>query len=332
MNSMETGVIHIDPTQREYRAYADHLFAYNGAIQRKVGSDLYRLLGGLGRGAVVATTGSDARLEKGPSSLIEIILFKEDSGDVDEFVSKIKNYISANSALGLFKQDIETRNLGEGHMCEHVLYPSTEQQKTIYSPNRMFDARMLFGNKSMFKKVKKLLATELSSSYGASVFDKIKGRAKEHAKVVSSGKQKYVGGELVHYNLDEGVAYYDPDKKLWSFKQGPLRAVQYALVRDGIKLIRAGVDYKEVLAIPQNTISKMNYLEVHGRTGLSRQQVQDICDNYKFFLWLYHLSQREYAVNNGKQVVFGSKEVRERCNDIVSICSLDLIKGYRAFR
>jgi len=323
---MITQLIKVDPTDRDYRLYTDHLFVYNGAIQRKVGRELHKLLGGIGKGIAVATTGSDARLEKGPSSLIEIILFKEDTKDVGQIVSKIVDYISENSCFGLFKQDIEVKNPGEGYLSECVLYPSTESQKSIYSPNRIFDARMLFGSRSTFKRVKNKLAIELRGSYGASVFEKIKGRVKEHARITKTGRQRYVGDELVHYNFDEGIAYYDPDSKLWSFKQGPLRAVQYAFVRDGIKSIRAGVDYREVLQIPQNTISKMNYLEVHGKTGLSGQQVQGICDNYKFFLWLYHSSQREYAVNKGRQICFDRKEVRERCNDLASMCNLDLMK------
>ena len=105
-----------------------------------------------------------------------------------------------------------------------------------------------------------------------------------------------------------------------------MRAIQYALVRDSIKKIRGKANIDELFYFPKNTVEKLNRVEVEGITSLSRTQMEDLSNCYKYFLHLYHKSQTVYKENFVKEIEFDSKEVKERCKSIDDLCRLQIIK------
>jgi len=317
---------YINPFDRSYLSYNDHLVAFNREFQKEISEELSNVFEGFEETIAVATPGSDARLEKGPVSLIEIILFYKDPSNFEKVSEKIKSYVSERKDINLYDQNIEIKNINKDKMYEFKIRREEHDEVRVISPNRVFDARILFATNDIYPQLIKKFVDELNSRKGKLIFKNTKEKAKEHQRVTASGLQKYKGKEIIHYNFREGVAFYDTEKNLCSFKQGPLRAVQYALVRDAIKKTKMGLNYEIIFSLPKNTVEKLFRIEVEGITSLSPLQMEDLSNCYKYFLHLYHKSQINYKKNFIKETEFDSKEVKERCKSLENLCKLQIIK------
>ncbi|MEM4336515.1 MAG: hypothetical protein QXG86_00735 [Candidatus Woesearchaeota archaeon] len=317
---------YIDPNSKSYHEYADHLRVYNHSTQEKLKECLEKEFEKQYNNFTITTTGSDSRLEKGPVSAIEIIIFKEGSENLEDIVSKIDSCIRNASGYRLFQEEYpEIKDIEKDEMYSCTINKGQPNQITIISPNRVFDSSALYGNDNIVKKAKIKLVKELLSEKGKTIFEKIKSRVKEHCDVSSTGVQHYKGKNIQHFDIETGIAFYDPQEKIWSFKQGPLRTIQYAIVRDMIKALRAGIEPDTILTLPSNTVDKLNKLEIEDMTAISEQAIKDLTDNYKYFLWLYHKSQMEYSKGK-KEIGFDSQVVKERCESLNKLCSQQIIK------
>lgn len=316
---------YISPFDREYLSYNDHLVAFSRKIQEKISKDLPKVFSGFKENVAIALTGSDARLEKGPVSLIEIILFGENHPNLSKACKKLIPYISENRGKDVFQRDIEFKNIEKDKMYETKVSDCHDYKIKFISPNRFFDARPLFKKGRIYQQARKKFVNEMVSDEGTQILKKIKQRTKEHGRISVSGAQKYKGEELTHYSFEDCISFYDPKKDIWSFKQGPLRTVQYALVRDSIKKIRTGVNPEEIFSLPKNTIEKLNRIEVEEMSPLSTMQMGDLSDCYKYFLHLYHISQSNYENKLNKETMFDGKEARERAKSIEDLCKLQII-------
>lgn len=322
------GLQHQDPMSMSYVEYRDHIVAFNKVIHDAIAQDLGGILDNLGDDYAIATTGSDARLEKGPVSVIEFMLFNESRRPNHEVMRRVQEYIWNDTELRVFDDNIEVKALDHDKMYRCVLQ-TDEGTVSLISPNRTLDAAFIYGNPRLFVEAKNKLVDELTGPEGKPVLEKIKDRTKEHRKTTLSGEQRYKGELLQHYDPNTGVAFYNPDEKIWSFKQGPMRAVQYALVRDSIRSIREGCTPEEVLSLPTNTITKLNSIEVQGYSALSRDAMSELTDCYKFFLWAYHASQDHYNKTNRNDkttVQFSPQEIKDRVKTIDALCAAQIMK------
>ncbi len=331
---MQSPLHAIHPNTRDYRSYTDHLFAYNKMFQKNLSASLAEAFGIETPCYAIATTGSDARLEKGPASYLEMVLFldthAEGCASSLNILKGLGNFIFRQDGQAYSIENMEVKDLENDRMSECILNPGTAKETRLISPNRVFDARFLYGFDAVFSKAKGRLATELSNdenSYGEKLYDRIKSRAKDHRRIVLTGVQRFKGDELRHYDLSSGVAFYNPSEHLWAFKQGPLRAVQYALVRDQIRVLREGVDPQMILELPRNTVVKLNALEVENASGLSSDQIQELSDHYKYFLWLYHKSQSAHLNDKSSQITFDAAEASKRCKSLDTLCAGQIIKA-----
>ncbi|MEK6911060.1 MAG: hypothetical protein AABW82_04775 [Nanoarchaeota archaeon] len=316
---------YVDPNAQDYVSYFDHLKAFNDRIQRKVSGELGILLKDVPTVAV-ATTGSDARLEKGPVSLIELMLFFREPSKVQEVHPIVRDYAFKSSDAAFF-EGVETKNVETDLMHQCDLYAKSGDRVKLISPNRIFDAGFLAGDEEVLRSGKRKLISELVSEDFRSVVDKMRDKVKEHRKVTLTGKQRYKGQDLMHYDIDAGIATYDPSNNQHSFKQGPLRAVQFALVSEIIRGLRSGyLSPNAVVDLPSNTVSKLHDLEVGGLSSLSTESARDLADSYKFFLHKYHQSQSAYSHKGLKEIGFDSAEVRERCKLIDKITSSPIVR------
>lgn len=208
------------PGERDYSNYNDHLIAYNRRFQRQISKELTDFFGNCSSNLNVATSGSDARLEKGPNSQIELILLGDDPEVVEESKGKLIPYISSEKNEEIFYPHIETKKLHDEKLYEYTIREGTPQERRIMSPNRIFDLRMLFEKDNILLEVIGNFIEEIRSPQGRSVLKKIKGRVKDHAEVTLSGIQPYRGKYLHHYN---------PDQELYLMTQikvyGPLNKV-----------------------------------------------------------------------------------------------------------
>ena len=113
---------------------------------------------------------------------------------------------------------------------------------------------------------------------------------------------------------------------MWGFKQGPLRLVQYALVRDKIKAIRNHPGRIErILNTSRNTVGALHDFSIRGDLNLSAETASELGDHYKFFLWQYHNSQQRYEREGQTVSTFDPADAKKRSDSLVKICSSQLI-------
>ncbi len=314
---------YIDPFTENYSNYFDHLKEYNRDIHRRL-ETFFKKTCNEKEGFIVCFAGSDARHEKGPVSLAEFIIFHNGNKGLDNLV-ECKDDVEKSivySDLFKFVEGIEVKNLfDDSYLSKCNITNADGEFVSFLSPNRIFDSRVIYGDKEIYCALWDKFGDELKSSKAKYFLKKIKARAKDHARISLSGTQHYKGEELRHFDLDEGLAFYNRKKKQ-SFKQGPIRTLQFSLVRDQIKAIRGGNDFRYV---PKGTVGKLNNLYVRNKLGLSQNEVSDLSDSYKYFLWLYHCSQWANKKDGTEIIGFDKVEVSERLNSLTSICKKEII-------
>lgn len=319
-------LVHLDPFEEDYRNYADHIISFNGVVRELVSEKLSDLFYDVDQGISIVTTGSDARLEKGPVSPIEFILLSNPLIDEDELRDRFEASALMNCDI-LPVERLESKVVGRDELS-YVYFGEERNSQRLLSPNRFIDSVQLYGDEDLYSFAKKQFAEEITSEgLGRSIFLKIKDKLRDHKKITKTGRQKYHGNTITQFDIEEGVAFYKPEKGYWSFKQGPLRAVQYALVRDGIASMRSGIDSSEVLDLPANTVKKLRALQVKGHTN-SNDSVNELVDHYRFFLHLYHQSQSLYAGEHSNTTLpFDKADVKDRLYRINELISEPVFKA-----
>ena len=310
----------IQPRSRDYVSYHDHLRQYNHALQRQVSEALRDHLGdNYDANFVMATTGSDGRLEKGPQSKIEIVVigkgdYKEKSGDALNF---IENGIEGS----LFHPDLEFKTLGQLYIAGY----NGDIEKAY--PTRVSDARFLYGNCGVLVESYRQLYSEIvMRDVGRRILDSMVSGRRRARQICESGKGSFKKQEICHFDLENGVAFYDSEHidlpHRGSFKFGPLRLVQYGLAVELIRKLRdKDFDLDLLENMPTNTVDRFNFFETEGRTGLTQNELSDLTDSYKFFLHQYHIAQENFRVDRQNTTSFDINDVRSRLGDIVEIAN-----------
>jgi hypothetical protein len=311
---------YMNPFTCGYEAYFNCLIEFNKNIHDMCSKHIGKEMKGFSKDWSIMTTGSDARLEKGPVSPVELVLYTYGNQN-DDVKEKLKDSVSSNSFVSFYDRCMEIKDVSNNVISESVFNSGLSNELKICSPNRFLDASFIFGDILYYELAKQSFLREIRSDYGKSILKKIKHRGREHLVATKTGIQKYNKNiSLLHFDVDKATSFYDPEARLWSFKQGPLRAVQYAIVKDSLKFIRSENDADFIFDAPRNTVQKLEFLMDENILSLSKGGLSDLLDNYKYFLWLYHKSQ--WMFNKGVDVVsFDSREVRDRCKNIEEICS-----------
>lgn len=319
---------YVGPFDKDYVGYFDYLKAYNRDIHKRLAGFLKDYCEDV-RDFAVCFVGSDARHEKGPVSLAELLIIHDSKKGLESFEKCSANVAESLVASELyhFIEGIEVKSSTYENgqlLSESVCINKKGDSVCFVSPNRLFDSRFVYGDEQVYDLILGNFVTELFSDVGAAVFKKIKSRVRDHSKITLSGLQKYKGNVIQHVDLENGFAYYNLEGK-HSFKQGPLRTLQFALVRDQIRSIREGCS-NLILGLPRGTVGKLNHLAVLDKLNLSSGELSDLTDSYKYFLWLYHKSQWSAQRNGCEKIEIDSAEVLERSNSLVGLCKHSLIK------
>jgi hypothetical protein len=205
-------------------------------------------------------------------------------------------------------------------------------------PSRIFDTVPLTENGGLEMKLRQAYLRELQSDGRTrKLREREANRAKQYRKVCTGGERaghqlrpgmQYVSasaGVVTHFDLDAGIAYYDRNNNIASFKYGPLRTVQMhvsLLIISLLGLQQSGTNAVALThELPRSIADKLGYLQDHNLLQTSPETVRRLTDNYQFFLQLYHRSEWESAAHNSVAASFaddaGSRqEVRERLADL----------------
>jgi hypothetical protein len=320
-------VRYVDPRTFGHCDYHDHLVSFNEALQERVAGHLAPWMNGDMAHLAVSATGSDARHEKGPASLIELLFFVDDSHSHDQDVThKLRSFADNTPDAHIWLDGLEIKDVRNDQLYKCIIQNDPTSEITLISPSRIFDARYLCGSEGIFQEAKHKLVGEILGEEGSRIADRVTDSARNHRHVAATGQQRYKGMPKNHYDLESGIAVYDPEKGLYSFKQGPLRAIQFSLVRDQIRALRNGADVSRIIKLPQNTVQKVNALQANDLMAVSPQEVRDLADNYKFFLWQYHKPQIAYTNGGNTEMGFDAREVKERCQAVDALTGRQLLR------
>lgn len=290
-----------NPTRYDHLTFAELVAEYNRSLQEDVAHTLCGAVGDLD--CVIYTMGSDGRLEKGPVSPIEIAIAGHGLTFDSPIVQEVIDFLEEKHFPTT--QEIEVVDI-DGPIAVSTTYRLDGSSYELYSPNLVFDSRLLCGSSELYGALRVALFEELRSQPKKKNLDKTKSLLKSFRETTLSGKKRIRGEDVCHYSLEEGLVYYDEDSNMEGFKQGPLRAVQFALVRDKIKAIRAGKRFENIFYLPTNT------LEFFARPGAMPRHLDELADCYAFFLHNYALSQQAFT-NGVHALPFDREEVAKRC-------------------
>lgn len=314
--------VYVSPSQFDHVDYVQAIKGSNTSLHRRVNRLLQTLLSEVDQQRFsILTTGSDARLEKGPyhSSHLEMIILEEE--ELDPLVEKAVIETIENFSEG-GKGDLDIRKVGRDEMS----YYMRDREKVF--PTRIVDSVFLYGNRDLQSQAIQSLFEEFVGSEGQRISRHMGNRRRHHRSIVKSGgTQVYKGGELVHYEIDSNNAfsYFDPESEKSSFKIGPLRAVQYDIMLGIMNAFRgAEEDTRKTIFpffrdLPRNTSERLYSMQSEGMLRLNNTEVRDLVNCYNYFVWAYNLAQEMYQNRGQVKLELPGNEVRERMDVITKL-------------
>lgn len=295
-----------NPDFRKHKEYYNYLRGYNLQIQKELQNFLIRnhdrILNEEPKG-FIGIVGSDARLEKGEKSPIELLIIKTNQ----ELFPRLCYEINKRSRIF---SGTEIKNIED-----NMLFYKNEKDKL--HPSRMIDVDFIYGDYQVFTKSKENLIEDIKR-YNKKIRKTLKERDRYFRKILIEGKNKFKDKEIIHYDTAKGIAYYDEEKNVLSFKAGPLRYIQNKLIRYlSKKLVKEDIGF--LLNLPSNTNDRIYFLSCSKDFNLSQQETEEIIDSYKYFLKEYHRSQRNLHDYNQNETSFNINEVKNRLRGIKRI-------------
>lgn len=270
--------------------------------------------------------GSDARLERGIGSPIELILLKKEKPKENVFKEIKRQYFEIN--------EIKT--------IDDTVFQFVNNKKLF--PTRAIDSRYCGGDYSFYPRYKEKMLYELKENW-KTLKEDLKNKIRNYKKIMLTGKNKFKGKEIIHYDLEEGVTYCNKENFELSFKIGPLRYIQTKIAYETLKYFKEKPSLLEAIKIPRNIIHRIEYFKPISKKN--NFELDEVEDDYKYFLNLYHLCEISYIKNkrnfsenlkykqDSKQnflegtVNFDKKEVKERINSILTILNNDEILDFK---
>lgn len=147
-----------------------------------------------------------------------------------------------------------------------------------------------------------------------------KRKRKEYAGVCKTGRQRYKGKDIIHYDFEKGTAYMD-DTGVKPFKYGPLRYAQFTLYNDLLKVFETKKDsgVEIIKEMPTNMSDRFLYLQRKGLCKLTISDAMKLADSYTYFLHLDHLAKWLFRNEQKREVAFDAQEAKEKVETFISI-------------
>ncbi len=190
-------------------------------------------------------------------------------------------------------------------------------------PARVADSSLLYGTTSVQKSAKIRLGSELIS-LPAKKAHNIRRLRKDATRTSTTGQNRIMGVDAIHFDLKSGEVYFDPTSFRFSFKIGPLRLVQNSLLIEELKHIRRENDPNFMSILETPIVDRLKQLSDDKMVNLSAYTVNEIMQHYAFFLMLYHYSENQYNKNGQTKCVLDESKVSEVKHRLNSL--LDLMK------
>lgn len=286
--------------------------SFNILIQSELIQKLSENGNKLGDIATFVTPGSDGRLEKGSFvSPLEIVAITNDTNlDLKTYKDILVEILDKISTTPIAKiVDIK------GPQSSMVTF------RDRYQPGRIADSRLIQGSPQFLKDIKIRLGRDIIGLRGNEV-DKIVSLKKDARKVTERGVNRIAGTDAIHFDLESGTIFFNPEAYQLSFKVGPLRLVQNTLLIEEVKHIRREKDENFISNLDSNIVNRLDQLSDDKMLNLTKASVDEIAEHYAFFLRLYHKSERAYAQNKQVAVQLTPNEITEVSHRIKALSKL----------
>lgn len=286
--------------------------SFNILIQSELIKKLSENGNKLGDIATFVTPGSDGRLEKGSFvSPLEIVAITNDANlDLNTYRDTLVDILDKVSTTPIAKI-VETK----GPQSSMVTF------RGRYQPGRIADSRLIQGSPQFLKDIKIRLGRDIINLRG-NEFDKIANLKKDARKVVEKGSNRIAGTDAVHFDLESGTVFFNPEAYQLSFKVGPLRLVQNTLLVEEVKHIRREKDENFISNLDSNIVNRLDQLSDDKMLNLAKASVDEVAEHYAFFLRMYHRSERAYAQNKQVALQLTPNEVTEVSHRLKALSKL----------
>ena len=230
----------------------------------------------------VLITGSDARLENPiflrKNSPGELIVTAKTDGivlakDLKEIEQELKEKWFKIEEL---KGSEDVRMFFKGN--DHVVFPT-----------RIYDA-VIAENFGPSPSERGILFDELRHST-RDVIKRFTSKVADARKAMNAGSSKIRGEVRPEVDFDANVLHYNKDNFQNGVKTGPLRLVQYWLMRFIINRVRNGQSCEVDLMLPSNILGRIDALQSSKILPLSSQETEDLKFAYGYLLYMHHMTQ-----------------------------------------
>ena len=177
-------------------------------------------------------------------------------------------------------------------------------------PSRVSDYSHVAGNPTYMSIFKNKLMNEIETD--KRIIKRFNSTRMFHKRTLSGNNEKC-------FDLEKGLLFYDGDR-LKGTKYGHLRAVQYKLITDIMKGIKNNRIPKDSFIdnFPRQTGERINYLafEFPNRFDPSTSELSETIGAYNKAIQLYHMSEREFLINNNYELKVDVGELKE----VIKVC------------
>ena len=274
---------------------------FNILIQAELTEKLNKNADYLGTTVTFITPGSDARLEKGSfMSPLEVIALTDTYVDLDvyrETLIEIINRVSPTTIAKIIEMKGPQSSLVTAY-------------NNRYQPGRIADSRLMYGSRDDIKNIKEKLGREIIQ-LDTNEVNKIASLKRDARKVIERGSNRIAGTDAVHFDLESGAIFFNPEAHQLSFKVGPLRLVQNTLLVEEVKHTRSEHDANFISTLESSIVSRLNQLSDDRMLNINKASVEEVMEHYAFFLRLYHRSERAYEHNKQVVLQLTPEEVKE---------------------
>lgn len=276
--------------------YYDFLGHFNRVVQENFRLKLQQRSEKLNGDFVVWITGSDARGEKGSAaSKLEFIAWSKDSNaDLQEYQSTLAQVLKEIGGTNI-SEVVEIK----GHDTPMSLFRHGQKERIHHG--RTADAVHMHGDEQRITEAKVKLGEEIAAMPGKQV-ERVRNMVKDASRTTLLQKNTIGGQERIHFELDytagTGRMHYNPDSFQLSFKVGPLRWVQYALLYGAVREIRRSGNTQFISTLPSSIVQRLRHLSDDKMLNLSKESVDELSEHYAFFMRLYHKAENAYIQSN----------------------------------
>lgn len=264
------------------------------------------------------TPGSDGRQEAGSvASKYEGIIVTPEDVDLEKLEQTIRDIVE-EAAPGRI-----THFEAKGPRSTLMHYRGDPKRA---QPSRIAELRQFLGlgknHQDIIENAKLRLGQELIDMPAREFDRQIVGLKRSASKTTAEGKNTIAGVDAVHFDLENGVVFFNPEAYQLSFKVGPLRLVQSTLLVETVKHMRREKKPDFIRSLHSGIVNRLDQLADDNMLNLGRRFVTELQEHYAFFLRLYHRSEIAYTTNNQTSRQLEPEEVTEIAKRLASLQEL----------